>query len=457
MFTIHCFMIKKIIIFPLVLLLTYAAQAQNDLFVSSGVTFKIDGTTTVTLADTKLTNNGTVEATTGSTLLVTGTATTANSSIVGTGTTTLAHLTIDKSSNDAQIDQNLSVSGDLTLTTGNLKLNAGNITFTGSGQIVGETNAKRIYGTGGELITTLALNAPTDVNPANLGATITSTADLGSTTIKRGHTVHTAVGGSSIARYYDINPTTNTGLNATLKFFYNDSELNGNAEANLNLWRSTNAGANWTNRGKSTSNTTDNFITLSQIDAFSRWTAAAGSVLPVELLSFSGKNTEGGNLLTWATASEVNNKGFEVERSPQPPKGAFQTWETIGFKTANNKASTYQFLDVAPPSGAAYYRLRQLDNDGKETLSKVISVVQTDKGKGLTVYPNPVSSLLTIENTDLSRKNREESDFQILNLLGQQVLTGKIPSGGRGLDVSALPQGTYFLKVGAEQAKFVKQ
>jgi Secretion system C-terminal sorting domain len=435
---------KKIILL-LFVLNVLNAQAQNDLFVSSGVTFKIDGTTTVTLADTKLTNNGTVEATTGSTLLVKGTATTANSSIGGTGTTTLAHLTIDKSSNDAQIDQNLSVSGDLTMTTGNLKLNAGNITFTGSGQIVGETNAKRIYGTGGELLTTVALNAPTNVNPANLGANITSTANLGSTTIKRGHTIYTAVGGSSIARYYDINPTTNTGLAATLKFYYQDGELNGSTEANLRLWRSTNTGANWTERGRDAVNTTDNIITLSLIDAFSRWTAAVAAVLPVELLDFKGRNTEGGNLLTWTTANEINNKGFQVERL-----NALGNWDNIGFKTANNKASTYQFTDNQP-FATTYYRLRQIDNDGTETYSKIVSVVQTGKGKALAIYPNPVSSLLNVVYT-------EGSSFQILNLLGQQVLTGKTPpSGVGGLDVSALPQGTYILKVGAEQAKFLKQ
>jgi Secretion system C-terminal sorting domain len=73
------------------------------------------------------------------------------------------------------------------------------------------------------------------------------------------------------------------------------------------------------------------------------------------------------------------------------------------------------------------------------------------KGKGLAVYPNPVSNALNVVYT-------EGSSFQILNLLGQQVLTGKTPpSGAGGLDVSALPQGTYILKVGAEQAKFLKQ
>ena len=59
----------------------------------------------------------------------------------------------------------------------------------------------------------------------------------------------------------------------------------------------------------------------------------------------------------------------------------------------------------------------------------------------------PISNVLTVDYT-------EGSLFQVINLLGQQVLTGRT---AQQLDVSALPQGTYILKVGAEQAKFIKQ
>ena len=178
-------------------------------------------------------------------------------------------------------------------------------------------------------------------------------------------------------------------------------------------------------------------------------------VLPIELTSFTGKHTEGGNLLTWTTANEVNNKGFEVERrlgNSQQATG--DSWETLGFITAKNKSSSYQFLDVTPPSeaGGAYYRLRQIDNDGKETLSKVVSVSRNSSTK-LEVYPNPVSNTLTIE-TDFVIARNEANDYQILNLLGQQVMNGKTT---QRIDVSALPEGTYFLKVGVEQVKFVKQ
>ena len=186
-------------------------------------------------------------------------------------------------------------------------------------------------------------------------------------------------------------------------------------------------------------------------------TMSVTSALPVELLDFWGQNTEGGNLLTWTTANEVNNKGFQVERlAPSTPRGG-EVWDVLGFKTANNKSSTYDFTDNTPlpiTSGSAistsYYRLRQFDNDGKETLSKIISISMKGNNK-LKVYPNPVSNILTIETG-------ANDVFQIYNLLGQQVMAGKIPpSGARGLDVSALPEGSYFLKVGREQGKFVKQ
>ena len=163
-------------------------------------------------------------------------------------------------------------------------------------------------------------------------------------------------------------------------------------------------------------------------------------MLPVELLDFSGKNTEGGNLLTWTTANEQTNKGFQVERL-----NSLGNWDVLGFKTANTKASTYEFTDNAPLS-TSYYRLRQIDNDGKETLSKVISI-NTKGSSKLKAYPSVTTGILTIETTEIA-------EYQIFNLLGQQVMNGKT---GQRLDVSALPQGTYILKVGQEQAKFIKQ
>ncbi len=166
----------------------------------------------------------------------------------------------------------------------------------------------------------------------------------------------------------------------------------------------------------------------------------SGSVVPIELVSFSSTLRSGEVRLDWQTVSETNSKGFYIERL----KGA-DTWTTFGFVPSQGKSSNYQFIDEHPLH-INYYRLRQVDNDGKETLSKVVAV-RVDKPSKLKVYPSVTNSFVTVE-TD------SKSDFQVYNILGQLVL---IRQATQRLDVSTLPTGTYFLKVGVEQAKFVKQ
>lgn len=165
------------------------------------------------------------------------------------------------------------------------------------------------------------------------------------------------------------------------------------------------------------------------------------NVIPVGLLSFKAAKSDNANILTWETASEVNNKGFEVEKSSDGLH-----FEKMGFVAGNNKASTYQFADNTPLS-MSYYRLRQIDNNGTFEYSKIVSIDSKGAKSKFTAYPNPVSKTITIANT-------EGGNFQIFDLLGQQVLAGKT---AQQIDVSTLPQGTYILKVGAEQVKFIKQ
>ena len=174
----------------------------------------------------------------------------------------------------------------------------------------------------------------------------------------------------------------------------------------------------------------------------------SSAVLPIELIQFDVQNIEGGkNHLTWATASETNNKGFDIERSRD---GA--TFQSIGTVKAIGKAGNYNFTDAEPVNGTNYYRLRQIDFDGTATFSKVVSVANKG-GKGLKVYPTLVSNgILTVDT-----EGGQLRDFSVTNLLGQQALSGKTPpSGVGGLDVSSLAKGTYILKVGSEVAKFVK-
>jgi hypothetical protein len=185
-------------------------------------------------------------------------------------------------------------------------------------------------------------------------------------------------------------------------------------------------------------------IAAANYGATSLTATVSATPLGIELLSFD-VNTEGGkNKLAWTTASEINNSHIDIERSTDGT-----TFHNIGQVKGNNKPSSYQYVDASPFT-MSYYRLKQVDFDGTETLSKVVSIAQQGKGKGLKVYPTLVSgSVLTVDT-----EGGQLRDFSITNLLGQQVLAGKTQ---QQIDVSRLSQGTYVLKVGTEVAKFVKQ
>lgn len=171
------------------------------------------------------------------------------------------------------------------------------------------------------------------------------------------------------------------------------------------------------------------------------------AIIPVEMVSFTGKKQGRTNELTWVTATELNNKGYQVERG----NGTEEGWDVIGFVKGNGKASTYHFMDKNPltASGASsYYRLRQIDYDGKENVSKVISISNDATPTKLKIYPSVTTGYLTLE------ADTKES-YQVLNLVGQVILQGNATL--QRIDVTSLPNGTYMLKVGNEQAKFIKQ
>ena len=122
------------------------------------------------------------------------------------------------------------------------------------------------------------IRAPTGLNVAGIGAVLTTATNLGNTEIRRGHTLQSGLnGGTSIKRYFDITPTTNTGLDATLVLKYDDSDLNGKPEPSLKLFKSTNSGATWLYQIGSV-NVSTNEITLSGIPSFSRWSSDSSAV-----------------------------------------------------------------------------------------------------------------------------------------------------------------------------------
>ncbi|MBS1551301.1 MAG: hypothetical protein JST15_04435 [Bacteroidetes bacterium] len=176
---------------------------------------------------------------------------------------------------------NVTVNDTLSVIQGSVNLNGKIITLSSTGYLT-ETPGNVLFGTAGYIAYSRDIGTPSSLNAGGLGAVLTSASNLGVTEIKRGHTVQTGLnGGTSIKRYYDINPSVNSGLNASLVFKYDDTELNGKPETLLRLFKSTNSGSTWLYQTGNV-NILANEITLSGINSFSRWSsdssAASASV-----------------------------------------------------------------------------------------------------------------------------------------------------------------------------------
>lgn len=164
----------------------------------------------------------------------------------------------------------------ITISNGaTLYLDGGATLDLGGATTLVETGGGRVTGGTGTVRLERPLEAPSAVNVGGLGAELTSAADLGLTVMVRGHLMQNA-GGGSVARYYDITPSNNSGLDAAFTFHYHENELGGLSEADLELFRREEATESWSRRGGSVDEAA-NKVTLAGVDSFSRWTLAAAA------------------------------------------------------------------------------------------------------------------------------------------------------------------------------------
>jgi len=339
----------------------------------------------------------------------------------------------------------------------------------GSNASVSETAGNTIYGTTGYVIAVRSLNAPTAENVAGLGIIITSSADLGSTWVKRQHTPGTGGGNSGIKRSFTVIPDNNTGLDATLVFIYDESELNGLTESELTLFRSTDDGATWASVG-GTLDAGNNTITLTGVNSFSMWTAASSSApLPVQLIEFTIATLRTNAELKWKTETETESYGFEVERklvtNPSQPATRnaepVTSWSKVGFvKGAGISTSPreYSFVDKVTVAGRYAYRLKQISQNGTFGYSGSIETVISppEDFALLNNYPNPFNPTTTIE---YELPLEVKVNLVIYDNLGRQVRTlveNVQPAGyyKAVFDAQGLSSGMYYYRIVA--GDFVK-
>ena len=171
------------------------------------------------------------------------------------------------------------------------------------------------------------------------------------------------------------------------------------------------------------------------------------ATLPVKLSGFAATRKNDQVVLNWKTTQETNSKEFIVERSAD---GVHFT--AIGtIKAAGNTAVTtrYTFTDAQPLQGNNFYRLHQVDLDGRAELSAIVKVVM-DKSFTFSVGPNPVTNTFTIN----IQNNSAPITIQLTDLNGRLLRQRNLPasvSQTTRFNVSDLSKGVYLLKIAGNE------
>jgi hypothetical protein len=167
--------------------------------------------------------------------------------------------------------------------------------------------------------------------------------------------------------------------------------------------------------------------------------------LPVELTRFDASAVRQDAVLSWATASELHNDHFTVERSTTGSK--FSPIGTVRGQGTSIRTTEYSFIDNGAghlATEAVYYRLQQVDLNGKTSYSSVRTVHFATTKATAVLYPNPSQGQITL---DLSTLATGTYTVQVLDLAGRVVRTQQASAAAAPLDLSGLPQGAYVVLV----------
>lgn len=170
------------------------------------------------------------------------------------------------------------------------------------------------------------------------------------------------------------------------------------------------------------------------------------SALPVEFSYFKGQAAAAGNLLQWGTATEQNNDYFSVERSEDGT--VFAEIGKVGGSGTSNMAHSYSFTDTKATASINYYRLKQVDKDGKFNMSDVIKIAGNSNAAAARIYPSPVLSSVSVV---LNNEVKGKGSIEIYDVTGRTVRNQLISKTDRQLitavDMNNLVPGMYVLQV----------
>ena len=260
------------------------------------------------------------------------------------------------------------------------------------------------------------------------------------------------MGGQRSGKVFSISPTTNgSTAGYTVSLYFENAELGGKNPATLRLAKTSAASVALSNQGNTevivpsvTTLGTGATIFTASFTGFSRFFLVdAGAILPVVLTEFSGKvNTDRNALLTWRTSSEYNSRSFDLETGRDGIN--FERLSTITAVGNSATEQRYEYTHIAPPDGLNYYRLRQIDLDGKMEYSKIISLLVDAVGRKVVLYPVPATDQLNIDFGGLSGGGEIEIFSAEMKLMKRETVDDMRST--KTITVAELAKGIYFVR-----------
>jgi hypothetical protein len=217
---------------------------------------------------------------------------------------------------------------------------------------------------------------------------------------------------------------------------------------NVVLYSSTDADGIWPSAANTTTAARRDVIVINNTDA----------PLHVEYKSFTATKGTDANILRWSTASETNNSHFEIQRSVDGKN--FEAIAKVKGSGNSTKALSYSFNDVKAPSAkTTYYRLKQIDFDGKAEFSKTVSIVNADQKTSLGAsLPNPFNTEL---NVNIHAVAASVATVEVMDMIGKTHYTSteQLVEGSNkvSIETNDMPNGIYFIRVTANGETFTQK
>jgi hypothetical protein len=151
--------------------------------------------------------------------------------------------------------------------------------------------------------------------------------------------------------------------------------------------------------------------------------------------------------ISWSVASQINNEKYIIEHS-KDGKNFSPIGEIAGDGTSN-ETKHYEYIHPSPSIGMNYYRIKQVDYDGKYSYSDIASLRYDGNGE-TSIYPNPATSEVNISTT-------EPTSMQIMDVYGRLLLNRDIYDGQNTINLAELPTGILIFVVGDQRFKVLKE